>query len=316
MIRWGKTARGTPRYRCSSCKTTGVRRRSDRKEKNKEVLFERWLLSTETLERLSHSRGTKKSALLRSFDRFWKKQVSPLPYQGENHTLIVDGIVLGRDSCVLIAIDGNGKPITWLSCARENSTSWGELFEQVKQAGFLPSLIVSDAQKGLLKGMKSEFPSIVHQRCMAHIVRLARGWLTRRPRTRAGQDLRMIIGMFYGIRTKSEATRFMRLFKRWRDEYHEFLKEKSVSPETGRRWYTHRRLRKVQSLIAGALPDVFTFLETPNAPRTTNILEGGVNSPLKALLRHHRGLTNEHKRVLVFRFLCARQKKKPTRGVN
>lgn len=310
MIRWGKTAKGTPRYRCSLCKATGVRRRSDRSEKNKEVLFERWLLSTETLERIAHVRNGAKASLVRSFDCFWKKPVVPFSYQGESSVLIVDGIVLGRGSSVLIAIDGNGIPITWLSCEREASTSWGELFWQVKAEGFSPSVIVSDAQKGLLKAMKEVFPGIPHQRCMTHIVRLARAWLTRKPKTLAGQDLRAIVGTLYSIWKKCEAARFTRLVFSWEEKYGEFLKERSVSPETRRVWYTHRRLRKARSLVLGALPDVFTFLESQDVPRTTNKLEGGVNSPLKALLRHHRGLTNEHKKVLVFRFLRARQKKK------
>lgn len=311
MIRWGLTRQGRQRFRCVACLQTGIKKRPDTEEKNREVLFERWLLKTETLERLAHMRHTKPSALVKSFSNFWSKEIEPLPYRGNGCTLIVDGIIIERGACILIAIDGEGIPITWLSCRRENSDSWIRLFELVKRQGVNnPSVIISDAQKGLLGAMKWVFPLIPHQRCLTHVVRLAQAWLTRNPKTIAGQELRLLVGRLYGIKTRDDALFFTKQFDEWRTNHHFFLKEMSISPETKRRWYTHRRLRGVRSLLMGALPNIFTFLEIPDTPRTTNQLEGGVNSPIKALLRHHRGMSTAHRQVLVFRFLRARQRKK------
>jgi hypothetical protein len=308
MVRWGFTKQGRQRFCCQSCKISGIKKRPDQSLRRTEILFERWLLKTETLERLAHLRHTKPSALIRHFNLFWHKIIVPLPYQGNGKILLIDGIILSRECCILIAIDGDGIPITWLACKRECSNAWRILFEQVKKAGVNnPSVIVSDAQKGLIKAKKTVFPKFPHQRCMTHVVRLAQAWLTRQPKTLAGQELRCLVKSLYDIAIRSDAKIFIEKFNNWLEKYHNFLKEMSMSLETKRRWYTHRRLRAIRSLLLGALPDLFTFLEIPNTPRTTNKLEGGVNSPIKALLRHHRGMPISHRQALVFRFLRARQ---------
>jgi hypothetical protein len=307
MIFWGTTKQKKQRYRCQFCHTTGIKKRSDLIFRNKEVLFERWLLKTETLERLAKSRHTKSSAVVKHFDVFWKKKVVPTPYTNNESVILVDGILLERNSCILIAIDRRGFPITWLECVRENTTSWKSLFLLIRKQIPNPSVIVSDGQKGLIRAIQTIFPTIPHQRCMTHVVRLAHAWLTRNPQTDAGKELRKIVGDLYQVHTKDDAKKWNEKFNEWQKRHHDFLKEKSFPIGKGRPWYTHRKLRAVRSLVLGALPELFTFLEVPNTPRTTNKLEGGVNSPIKALIRHHRGMKLQHRQTLVFRFLRARQ---------
>lgn len=309
MTLWGKTRQGKQRFKCSHCSKTNIKKRPDQSLRRVDVLFERWLLETETLERISHHAKVTLSTTVRKFKSLWGISVPLLTYKGSGRVLIVDGIILERGVCILIAIDGDGAPITWMECIRENSASWIVLLTLVKNQGVPnPSIIVSDAQKGLLGGIKSVFPTIPHQRCMTHVVRLAQAWLTRNPKTVAGQELRAIINTLYGVTSKSEAMVFKQRFSIWLTTHHSFLKEKSTSSDTGRSWYTHRRLRGVRSLIVHAIPNLFTFLDIPETPRTNNKLEGGINSPIKALIRHHRGMTVQHRKVLVFRFLRKKQR--------
>lgn len=272
-------------------------------------MFERWLLTTETLGRLEKKSGRGHNTLTKSFSGFWNIPIVS-NYQGTGGVVIVDGIRIGPTESVLIAIDENGVPIAWSSCFRETSLSWSQLFEAVKKQGVeSPIGIVSDAQKGLLLALRWSFGSIPHQRCMTHVVRLAKAWLTRNPQTVAGVELLRLVSWLYEVKTRDEAELFKSQFLKWLEKHREFLKEKSVSSETKRWWYTHKKLRWVKTLITRSLPDLFTFLEIPNVPRTTNRLEGGINSPIKALIRHHRGMGTSHKRALVSRFLRARQNK-------
>ena len=131
MICWGVTGKGKQRFRCKKCFVTRIKRRPDRRIKNREVLFERWLLQTETLKRLAKTRHTTSSALVKSFQKFWDIKISPAKYKNDDHILLVDGIILERNSCILIAIDGYGIPIAWYACMRENTSSWGTLFDLV-----------------------------------------------------------------------------------------------------------------------------------------------------------------------------------------
>lgn len=311
MIRWGVTKQNKQRFRCNFCEVSSIKKRPDQTKRRIEVLFERWLLQTETLDRLAKSRHTKPSALTRLFEQFWNEEIIPVPYQGNGLCIIVDGIFVGRGHCILIAIDSNGIPITWYGCTKENTTTWEILFEKVKTQGLTtPSLIVSDGQKGLLKAINGTFPRVLQQRCMAHVVRLAQAWLTKFPQTIAGRELRTIVGALYSVTTKEGAENWNKIFSHWCKIHHDFLKEKSTSSETGKSWYTHRKLRAVRSLVLGAQAELFTFLFVADTPRTTNDVEGGLNSPMKALLRHHRGMPPHHRKVLVFRFLRVRQIRK------
>ena len=311
MILWGKTSGGKRRFRCEKCLRTSIKKRLDVSERNIEVLFERWLLQTETLERVAKYFKTKASAVKRKFEKLWNIKISPLVYKGDGKILMVDGIILKKNCCILIAIDGEGIPITWYACSRENFESWMRLFGLVKKQGVThPLCIVSDAQKGLIQARKWVFGNVPHQRCMTHVVRLAQAWLTRNPKLIAGKELLLLVNTLYQIKNVKESEIFKIQFIIWCEKYNLFLKEKSYSPFIKKQWYIHRRLRAVRTLLKNAVPDLFTFLKIQNIPRTTNKLEGGVNSPIKALTRHHRGMKLSHRQTLVFRFLRARQTKK------
>lgn len=85
---------------------------------------------------------------------------------------------------------------------------------------------------------------------------------------------------------------------KWYDEYSEFLKEKSVSPTTGEKSYTHDNIRKAYYHIWHALPDMFQFIDHPDVPKTSNGLESFFGH-IKDHMRIHRGLSLEHHKNFV-----------------
>ncbi|NMX02309.1 hypothetical protein HHJ75_11665 [Mobiluncus mulieris] len=73
-------------------------------------------------------------------------------------------------------------------------------------------------------------------------------------------------------------------------------------------WYTHQNARKAYNLLASQTRrgTLFAFLNphlqaqaTSPLPSTTNALEGGINAQIKALIRNHRGLSENHMRRAV-----------------
>ena len=82
-----------------------------------------------------------------------------------------------------------------------------------------------------------------------------------------------------------------------------FARDDPANPKASRRmrWWTHeeprRCYRRLEKLFCEG--KLFAFLEPALAAggpvaRTTNRLEGGVNSVVKNVLRNHRGLSEEH----------------------
>lgn len=223
--------------------------------------------------------------------------------------LILDGTWISKQKLLSLAFEYlSSQPLAWSFDDYESYASWKELLLEIRLR-FNVMAVVSDGQKGLRKAIKEVFPEALHQRCLAHVIRLSLAWLTRNPKTKAGEDLRNIILTLSKAKTKIEAGIWKKSFELWDEYYDSFLQQKSLNPITGINWFTHKKLRAVRSLIKNALPDLFWFLEDRLIPNTTNAVEGGINSPVSELLRRHRGITEKQKELLVSDFLRARRER-------
>jgi hypothetical protein len=314
MQHWGTHPSGTVRWRCAICGKNAVRIRNDHREKKRWSLFVSWLTSKWSLEDFAKQERTTVRTLSRWFEPLWNTVPMPKPLVSVPRILILDGTVLKRGSLVLlIAADGDtGEPVFWMPVVRENAESW-ERFLDVFHAVGVPQIIVCDAQKGLLKAIGTVFPGVLIQRCMTHVIRQAKGWLTKNPKTKAGRELLALILRLSSIRTLRQKRKWIRKFRHWKRRHFTFLKERTQAI-SGRSWYTHRVLRGVRSLLTNATPDLFRFIRDSSIPKTSNTVEGGLNARLKELIRCHRGTTLQGKLVLCCWYLSKRQRK-PTRNV-
>jgi len=70
MQKWGKDARGNPRFRCKDCGTSSLRRRRDLTQKYKKILFAKWLLGKLSLEEIALENDISIKTLSRWFNPF------------------------------------------------------------------------------------------------------------------------------------------------------------------------------------------------------------------------------------------------------
>ncbi len=100
---------------------------------------------------------------------------------------------------------------------------------------------------------------------------------------------------------------------RWKILYHNW--ERKYQPELYARnvWgnFKYPRLRSVRYIIRKAMPNLFTFLDYPGCPNTTNLVEGWVNSAVAEAIRRHRGITADEKKTLVSIILSHLKRKAP-----
>jgi transposase-like protein len=229
--------------------------------------------------------------------------------------LILDGTRIAPDTVVLIAYeDTSNQPLAWAFVEREKFETWGDFLMPIEQE-YSVHAFVSDGQKGLKKAIRFLFHDALHQRCVAHIVRLSLSWLTKHPQSEAAQELRSLVGALSRVITEDDARWWEADLNNWDKQHADFISHKSINQITGRKRFTHRKLRAVRSLVLNALPDLFRYTKDVRIPSTTNRVEGGINSPLKELLHRHRGITKEQKMVLVSQYLYHRRTEKlPTRN--
>lgn len=290
LVKNGKTAAGTQRWLCRACGASAVRRRTDVTRREQLRRFLRWLTGKASQAELGGGTG-------RSFrhETAWCWQLVPrLPVTGEVHDVVlVDGIWIGS-WCLLIAQSSTGVVVAWQWAARESTAAWQALFAQVPA----PAVVVTDGGSGIRAALATTWPDAAIQRCIFHLQLNVTRELTRNPRLPAGRALRQISLNLKNVRTVDDAITWRLTLEKWWQQFGHLTRERSMYGN-GQFGFTHLKLRKAWSVIhrAATAGHIFTYLQHDN-PRTTSRLEG-LNSQIRHLLRHHRGMPIEHRRRAV-----------------
>jgi hypothetical protein len=153
----------------------------------------------------------------------------------------------------------------------------------LEEAGFNIQAVVLDAKHGI----REVFAGLVVQICQYHQQQIVVRYLTTRPKTGAGLELKVITGALTELDEKS----FSELLDAWYKKWNVFLKERTYQPD-GKHWsYTHRRIRAAYRSLVTNSPYLFSYQKHPELkiPNTNNSSEGSF-SELKRLLNNHHGL--------------------------
>jgi len=314
MQKYGKTAKGTVRWYCQFCQTSSVRTRPDTKQRHARALFSSWTTGNQNLTAVAHGKRLSRETLSRRFATYYHYDIPPIvPVSLTNEILICDGIHTdGRFEVVLI-VRTKQIPIFWCAVPYESYRVWVSVFSQLPR----PKALVGDGQKGMIAAIHTIWPGVPFQRCIAHVERLVRLRVSCHPTTGAGYALLRLSTRLKSVWTRRQKRRWLRSFKHWRKKYKSTINQKTkVMLLSGRKsWrYTHGRLHSAYSLLNNSLSNLFTYVGHWDIPRTTNLVEGGINARIKELIHRHRGLPGEKKKIIAFNYLLKRRGK-PTRNV-
>jgi len=192
-----------------------------------------------------------------------------------------------------------------------------EDLRKLKEAGIVCSSITSDGGPGIIKAVRCVYPDTPHQRCVVHVQRDVRRFVTRRPRLDAGKELSPLIPRLSNIKTHKEKDLWIKDFENWSRRWEEFLKRRSSGyTDDGQpiSWYTHKQLKRADALIRNAIPNLFHYLDDSNIQRTSNGLEGRFSS-FKQHYRQHRGLSKRRREGYIAWYLkVVVNGESPTRG--
>jgi putative transposase len=159
-----------------------------------------------------------------------------------------------------------------------------------------PDVLVADGLRGAESACSEIWPDARIQRCLAHVQRNTRADLTSRPRLQAGRELKKLSDKLAAVHDAEEAAWWGEALNAWRIRWRDFIAERTyarddtANPKASVQewWWTHQELRRCYRRLEKPFHEgrLFAFLDpslTAAGPvaRTTNRLEGGVNSPLK-----------------------------------
>jgi hypothetical protein len=205
------------------------------------------------------------------------KDITPQP------TIIVpDTTFWGRSYGVCVFRSWNLKRnIWWNEVPGEKVAHYHYGRKILEERGWVFTAAVVDGRKGLA-GVFKDIPT---QICHFHQMKNVTKYLTRRPKTPEGQELRAIMLRL----PKSNEKEFTDLLMRWKKKWPHILTDKTYLLGTKNWYYTHKKVRSAYRSLENNLPFLFTYQKYPdlNIPNTTNTIDGYFASVKKKVAQHH-----------------------------
>lgn len=212
--------------------------------------------------------------------------------------IIMDCVYFKRICCYLVIRDWyKRKNIYFKRIPYETIWDYVLTIDHLERLGFVIDGVVVDGRKGVFEALSTRYPI---QMCQFHQKQIIRRYITNKPQTEAGQSLKVIAKRLSII----DKDLFERVLNVWEFIYGEFIKERTVNPETKSWFYTHKRLRSAYRSLRKNLKYLFTYQTVKNMPNTTNSLDGFF-AHLKDAVRIHRGL-KLHRRTKLIEYLIVR----------
>lgn len=209
----------------------------------------------------------------------------------------MDTTYFGRNFGIMVLYDSITKQTVWANEVKyETNALYLFALNEIKEQGIEIQSIICDGRKGLVQLL----PNIPVQLCQFHQVATVNRYLTRKPKSIAGQTLRALI---LTLKNSSKCT-FRHAFEQWYLEHKDYLNERSINEKTGKLSFTHRKLRSAYLSIQRNMDYLFTFEEYPDLhiPKTTNLLEG-LFGDMKQKLRCHQGMKKDNKILFIKDYL-------------
>lgn len=213
-----------------------------------------------------------------------KKEIKPEPI-----VVIPDTTFWGREYGVTVFRSPKLKRNIWWTEVRSETQAvyfYGRKILEEKGWKFLAAVV--DGRRGLA----TVFRDMPVQVCHFHQMKTVTKYLTRRPETPAGQELRNVTLKL----PRSNEKESTKLLNDWYRQWKNFINEKTYVLGTKHWYYTHRKVRGAYKSLERNLPLLFTYQKYPelNIPNTTNSLDG-MFTQLKAKLSVHRGLRKDRR---------------------
>lgn len=238
---------------------------------------------------------------IKTIQRRLDKATHHYPAQTLTQThLVMDTTYFGRKFGLMVFMDYSTKSILHYQIVNYETNDLYRLgISRIQEKGIDIQSVTCDGRRGLITSLQ-----IPTQMCQFHQQQIITRYLTRNPKHNASKALRQLSLTL----TKSDKNTFIDRLDNWYLHHKTYLNERSVCPETGRTWYTHKRLRSAYRSLRNNTKWLFVYQNNMcgNTPNTTNSLEG-LFSELKRQLNCHKGMNMQRKLRFIKDFLCKRQ---------
>ncbi len=278
------------RYLCKNCGHPFQSKRN--KHRKQQHLLHGYVWGRQTLAQLASTENKSARWIRQQLDHATPQSTELIPHAT---VIAADVTFWGRHYGVCVFRSPTLKRnLWWEEVTEETPDVYAEGLRALRRQGWTITGAVLDGKRGVAK----VFAGMPVQICQFHQVKTVTKYLTRKPKTRAGWELR---GIALTLARSTEAE-FTHRVHEWRTRWNDFLSERTPCPcHKPNRWpFTHKKLRAAYRSLATNLPSLFTYQKYPalHLPNTTNTLDG-MFSQIKNRLAVHRGAKQEFRYKII-----------------
>lgn len=280
--------KGLQRYQCLSCRKLFQSQRKSQRQNKK--LWNNYVWGKQNLKQLSDTVGHGRKWVRRRLDEnvSVKQETAPQPT-----VFIPDTTFFGKTYGVCVFRTPHlKKNVWWTEVEKEIMATYYYGRKILEDKGWIFTAAVVDGRRG----MTTVFKDIPVQVCQFHQMKNVTKYITRRPETVPGQELRSIMLRLPHCTEKE----FAGLLTDWKKDYGYILTDKTYITGTRRWYYTHKKVRSAYLSMERNLPYLFTYLKYPELkiPNTTNSLDGSFTH-LKDKVKIHHGLRKDRRYKMI-----------------
>ena len=270
-----------------------------RKKKKQERLWKDYVWGKQSLSDLSEQTRHSHIWVRKQLDAtgIRASDIAPHPV-----VIIADTTFWGRSYGVCVfRIPNEKENIWWNEVEKEIMANYHYGRKILETKGWTLLAAVVDGRRGLT----TVFKDIPVQICQFHQMKQVTKYLTRRPETLAGQELRMIMLQLPDSNEKD----FTKLLVDWKKDWNDFINDKTYVLGTKYWYHTHKKVRSAYMSLERNLPYLFTYQKYPelHIPNTTNSLDGSF-AHLKAKLSVHRGMRKDRRYKMISEILRGKER--------
>jgi transposase-like protein len=219
-----------------------------------------------------------------------------IPVAAAPVALTFDGTFFGRGYGLMI-YRACGRNIFWQEIESETLAIMEQGLRHLVAQGWHFSSITIDGRQGTVSLIKRLFPEVPIQLCIFHQKAIIRRYLTSKPKTRCGKEIRTLMSFLLLI----DEPLFTACLEGIKATYKDFLKARN---EQGQ--FKHRKLRSALRSLTTNAAYLYTWQRHPalKIPTTTNSCDGSF-AHWKNKVKIHRGL-RKHRRAKMIHTLLAK----------
>jgi hypothetical protein len=265
-------------------------RRKEITSSNRFVWFKKWVSGRMTIEEIALTSGYSSRQLHRWLDDYldtwpsWTINTSTPIY------LLIDGTYYSDGHCLIIYRAENlRRTIFYRFATHEDDDEIASDLLNIRDLGYEVIGITTDGGDNIIRAVQYVFPHVPRQRCVVHVQRECLASITQRPRSPEARMFRNLVQQLSIVYTNNDKLWWLSRYSRWTEDNLEYVFQKGVVSYSKQEYYVHNDLRKAYIHLKRALPNLFTYIDHPGVPKTTNALEAFFGH-IKDQIRLHRGL--------------------------